>query len=1581
MRLTDRISLSVAALLLLCGLNCVLILPSLSVSQAKTHRAVAGQQKESGLDNSRQASMQKLFEDFKAGVPFSEEERKILQRFGSGAAINELEADVVISRALYDFYIANKQLTKEQEDLFDRYSSFMSRQPTDVADLKNQLLEKRKRAEATAQRAPQVAPANDTCAGAEVIPGAGPFPYSAAVVADITDATTTGDPPLPSCQTNVSRSIWYSFTPTVTATYSMSTCASDGTASTVDDTVIAVYTSSTSNCGGVFTQVPSACDDDSCVTESLQSVVSNLLLTAGTNYFIVIWQFDLPAPTGGNTAVQLKVFQTLPPANDNCSAATPLVLNTPVNGSNFGALNDYELTGATCFTGIGQTPSSGTGADVVFSFTAPSTGSYSFKVTNHSAAGNLVIYATTNCPAAVSGTPVDITCNNVSGPAFVSSNRSSTSTSEELMCISLTSGQQIFIFVDDNTSSTSFIGGSFKIEATTCSREAEPNDTPATGDNFGSQIFGIEGSITPLGDVDFYTLGTPGPGARVFAHVDSVASNTTDIDMRVTTTTDTLEFDDLNADLLFGSLGPTIAGTPVSTGGPVFLRVSHNSAGTSAEPYRLYSIVQPAGATPLPSRMGMTTSATSEIEPNNTPAQANSAVNNYFFGSLAGPAPSIDVDVFSFTAAAAQMVFLSLDGDPCRDGTPINGKLELLDMNGTTVLISVNDSGATSNTSSGAGSLTSTTPNSPAEGLVFRIPASGTYFVRVTIGTTSTGSTGAGDYLLSISKDVPTAVRFGNDSRTEAASATGYDDGVSIRWNTGFEIDNLGFNVYRDENGKRLRINPQLIAGSALFVNSGTSLGAGRSYTLFDNSANRNCRYFIEAMDLSGESTWYGPVTVTQAFGRAADRGSSLALSQLGKSNPLENQTTRVDRQAVVRSSTGVLIHSSLGSKAAKISVKNEGFYRVTQQELAAAGFDTNVDPRNLRLFADGQEQLMNVIARTTFDASSAIEFYGVGVNSAETDEHVFWLYSGFQPGQRIQLVSARSNGGGSQSFLSTCELKPRTVYFAGLRNGEKENFFGPVIARDPVDQVLTIQHIDNAPKTTGSMLEVALQGVTQSAHRVEVQLNGSRVGEASFNGQGACVYRVAISQWALTEGANIVKLVPLGGPADVSLVDYLRLTYWHTFVADNNVLRFNGSHGQVINIDGFTNNAIRAFDVTDLNNPQELLGNIKPLKSGYSITLSVQGSGVRTLVAMTNESFMNVDGVTLDQPSYWRNSNNGARLVIFTRREFMMGLESLVVLRQSQGYKTAVVDIQDVYDEFSYGNKSSRAMKDFLACARRNWKIAPDYVLLAGDASFDAKNYLGFGSNDLVPTRLIDTQFMETASDDWLADFDGDGLAEIGVGRLPIRSVPEAAAVVAKIVTYDRLPRPDGALLVADGGLDGVDFEALTSEVRAVIPPDERIEQINRDELDAITARNVLMEAIGRGQRVVNYKGHGNIDTWRGGLLTTDDIGKLNNAERLPLFVMMTCLNGYFHDAQLDSLAESLMRMDKGGAIAVWASSGMTSPSDHAAMNLEMFRRLYDRNMSWTLSEAILRAKSKAQSKDARLTWVLFGDPTTRVQ
>lgn len=1518
--------------------------------------------------------MEKLYARFKAGDPFSEEEAVILNKFGSGATISNLEADVVTSRALYDFYISARELTKEQQLILDTYTQAVMYRPTGIADLKTQLLNKRIAAAASAPpHSPLVAPPNDLCAGAEVIPANGPFPYLTAVTADITDATTTGDPPLPTCQTSVSRSIWYTITPTASGTYTISSCPEAPTQTTVVDTVMAIYTS-TGGCAGPFTQIPTGgastgCDDDSCA--NIQATITTQL-NSGTQYYILVWLFGPAPPAVGETAIQLQVSRVLPAANDTCATATPLSLQTPLAGTTIAAVNDYQLSGAACFTGIGQTASTAQGRDVVYSFTAPTAGKYSFRVTDYDTFDNLVLYVASTCPAATPGVPVTI------GTCLAAANRQGASSAEEVNCITLSASQQVFIFVDDNVTAG---GSAFTIEATKCDQETEPNGTPATANPF---VQGIEGSLGTTNELDYFSLGTPPTGSRVFAMLDGVAGFSTDFDLRVTTTTDTVEYDDSSNDFPFGGFSPNIAGARL-TGVASFLQVSHFS-GTADEPYRLYSVTQPPGANALPNCAALTTSATAETEPNNTIAQANSAANKYFSGSLAGPVPSTDLDVFSFTANAGDLIFLSLDGDPCRDNTPLNGKLELLDSAGV-VLVLVNDGGSNSSTTSGAGTLTSLTPTSPSEAIVYRARTTATYYARVSAGTSSPVSpTGAGDYLLSIFTGGATATKFANDGLNPAASAARFDDGgVSVRWHTGFEVNNLGFNIYRVDNGRRTRVNSQLIAGSALMVGGGTSLGAGKSYAWYDNSiVPRDSQYMIEAVDLSGERTWYGPVGVSGSKGKAGtvQIASSPTMAQLGRANPIQSQTTGVDRQASIHTlGAGASIQAVLGQQSIKLGVKAEGFYRVTQPELVAAGFNPNVDPRTLRLLVDGKEQPMNVTGKGTFDSSSAIEFYGIGVDASSTDEHVYWLTAGSQPGERMQLMTANAKRIAGGSFLSTVELKERSIYFSGLRNGDKENFFGAVLAHDPVDQVLTLQHVDAAP-AGGATLEVSLQGVTMANHKVDVQINGSHAGELKFDDQNSGKTSLSIEQSLLKEGANLVRLTSEGGPSDISVVDYIRVSYWHSFTADNNQLRFNVQGKQAVTVDGFGSSAVRVLDVTNPDSPSELSGSVRQGKSGYAVTLNVPSPGVRTLVAMTDDSLSRAGRITLDKPSTWRKARNAADLVIFTRSEYLLAMESLKALRQSQGYKVAVVDIEDVYDEFSYGNRTPQALKDFLTFAHDNWKVAPRFAILAGDTTVDPKNYLGFGSNDEVPTKLIDTQVMETASDDWLADFDGDGIADIAIGRLPIRSPREAAVIVNKIVAYDRGSKADGVLLVSDESFDGVDFEVQTGHLRTAIPSSQRIEQISRGSLDPSIARSSVLDAINRGQKIVNYSGHGNAAAWRSDLLTTDDVGGLTNGDRLSLFVMMTCLNGYFADAQNDSLAESLVRAENGGAIAVWASTGMIPSGDQGVMNLELFKRLYESSDNPpTLGEIAIKAKSKGLNKDARMTWVLFGDPTTRIR
>jgi hypothetical protein len=136
--------------------------------------------------------------------------------------------------------------------------------------------------------------------------------------------------------------------------------------------------------------------------------------------------------------------------------------------------------------------------------------------------------------------------------------------------------------------------------------------------------------------------------------------------------------------------------------------------------------------------------------------------------------------VFSFFASAGDLIFLSLDTDPLRDSTPINAALDLLDAGGAE-LVSVNDGGTASSTTSGAGSLTAVTPFSPSEAIAFRATTTGMHFARVTIGNSSTGTTGAGDYLLSITRNgVTGSCTFSLGPTSQAFSGAGGNGMVSV---------------------------------------------------------------------------------------------------------------------------------------------------------------------------------------------------------------------------------------------------------------------------------------------------------------------------------------------------------------------------------------------------------------------------------------------------------------------------------------------------------------------------------------------------------------------------------------------------------------------------------------------------------------------------------------------------------------------------------------------------------------------------------------------------------------------------------
>lgn len=617
---------------------------------------------------------------------------------------------------------------------------------------------------------------------------------------------------------------------------------------------------------------------------------------------------------------------------------------------------------------------------------------------------------------------------------------------------------------------------------------------------------------------------------------------------------------------------------------------------------------------------------------------------------------------------------------------------------------------------------------------------------------------------------------------------------------------------------------------------------------------------------------------------------------------------------------------------------------------------------------------------------------------------------------ERNHAVLSVAATAGPSNFESTSERKDRGLYFVSVTNGDKENYFGQVVAYiappgNMASQTITTPNPDPTALAP-ARLEIALQGVNQAFHQVSIEFNGVNVGsfpgffgfDPTSGGHPVQVFNIPASQ--LINGANTVKFVvtqPQSG-SDLSIVDYVKLTYPHAFNTDSGSLKFSLRGSQSRTVDGFASPLVRLIDYTDPFNVIVAKPDSEPTAAGYAITVPPGASLSKTqrlLYALPHNQFDQPASLSLNQPSTLNQGHlsatitNGADFLVVSHKNFIANFSanvspantSLLAQRTNRDQMiAAAVDVEDVYDEFGYGVHGPQAVKNFLAHAAANWVTKPRYVVFAGDSTFDPRNYENKGEFDFVPTKLVDATYNETASDDWLSDFDNDGIANIPVGRLPFRTTADATTIISKIVNFVRLD-PQSAMLIADEDPFHVYGFVDTSDVfQSLLPPGMLVERINRGvgsppPSDSQTRANIIA-GFNSGKALVNYSGHGNVDVWTSNSLfmASDALALTNGTDKLSFVVVMDCLNGYFQDPALLSLSEAFLKAPNGGAVAAFASSGLTIAQGQHDMGHELYTQLYG-GAPIALGDAIKLAKAATFDIDVKRTWIFFGDPSLKVR
>jgi hypothetical protein len=842
---------------------------------------------------------------------------------------------------------------------------------------------------------------------------------------------------------------------------------------------------------------------------------------------------------------------------------------------------------------------------------------------------------------------------------------------------------------------------------------------------------------------------------------------------------------------------------------------------------------------------------------------------------------------------------------------------------------------------------------------------------------------------VSLKKTSVTKNETPQDVKLKSASAFCDGNGVYLKWQTEYENRNLGFFIYRAGKNGNEPVSQSIVGGGR--TKSSEEVVYGGEYSYFDAAGDAANSYFIEALQLNGTRKIIG-----QVFVRTVDDLTSVAGTSSRELNQSKQETEpaaennllnlpfemqeQIDKNSIapdldmqrwVASQPGV-----------KIGVKQQGIYRVSRTELQNAGFNVNAPGNQWQLYMDGKQQSIIV-----GDNDSYIEFYGQGIDTAESATRVYYLIVGAQNGLRMGTTLLRPLAGNISgvNYFQTFQRKERAIYlFADILNGDAENFFGnvPIVgSASPTPAAANVTFnltgVDfNNPKAD---FNLNIQGITGTPHQIVPVLNGEPLDPISGNGFNLMPGTYQIPTSFLREGSNTLQLRTYGGSGDINLVESIRVSYSRKYEAVQNRLSFYTNNYRQTKITGFTSPNIRVFDLTFPDNPT-LLTNLTIENNAGNYSVTMPSNRGRVAFAAEDSTLLSASSIIANVPSSLATAAHNGELLIVSYSGWMTQANDWANYRRSQGMTVEVVDIEDIYDEFSYGSVDTTGITQFFQFAKNNWQTAPNYILLLGDMSYDFRNYENRAFQNFIPTKRVDTIYEETGSDEALCDFNNDGLAEIAVGRIPARNAATVTQLLNKTMTFEAglaTVNNRGGLCASDLP-NGYDFEGVCQRVFGQLPASMPKSFINRGQTDSKT---LLLSALNQGPYIVNYSGHGSAGIWDGNWLTITDANNLMNSPNYSLYFMLTCLNGYFLRTDNDSLSEALLKSQNGGSPAVWASTGKTTPDVQEVLATRFYNQLNVGTMT-KIGDLVKDAKQNLNGgRDVRLSWALLGDPTMKIK
>lgn len=742
-----------------------------------------------------------------------------------------------------------------------------------------------------------------------------------------------------------------------------------------------------------------------------------------------------------------------------------------------------------------------------------------------------------------------------------------------------------------------------------------------------------------------------------------------------------------------------------------------------------------------------------------------------------------------------------------------------------------------------------------------------------------------------------------------------------------------------------------------------------------------------------------------------------------------------------------------------KVALEETGVYKIDYDFIVnKLGLDASkISPSNIRVFGNGGNMLeeSNALPRKadltevaiwvndggdgSFGQGDYIVFYAVGAtkwsysSSSKLFEHTKNLYED----KAYYFLNFDGDAGkriGAQSTVPTANVNSAAyndyyLHEADLYNPAKygKNWVGEDMGT-------------TAGKSDSRSFDIELGNLNDSAtFRVMMASRGN--GAPNYftiakNGQTIGTYSADRSAWdddappmAMREaiwkdgaasGKNTLKITYQPAVSDATgYVDYIEVNTRKALAYNGSAFAFRDAAGvgsgnvvsyKVGNADG----NLQVWDVTDPHTAIKMNGSL----SGNTYTFVREAS--------TLHEFAVVNGNNASLPEYVGKIDNQnlhgedfTDYIIVSPPEFLTAANTLADFhRQHSKLRVLVATPQQIYNEFSSGRQDISAIRDFVKMfydrAGSDTANMPKYLLLMGDGSYDYRARVANNTN-FVPTFESLQSLNRIASysgDDFFGFLDDNedienmdiaNTLDIGMGRLPVKTLEEAIAVVNKIKAY-KSPASLGvwriATTIVTDNEDSAGPHMEDGEIMdATIYSRSKLYNSTKIYLDAVPfvstpggarapqANKSIDDQIFKGTLLLNYNGHGNIDVLaHERIVTQDDYSKWNNLNKMPFMVTATCDFGQFDQPQFVSAGEQIVLRKEGGAIALLTTTQLVYQDPNRIINQDFLDAQFERVKGkwYTFGDALRIGKNKTYSDAGTSSsyiinfrkFALLGDP-----